>query len=502
MARSFTIGSGQTLAAAESCIADYPFSWMVWTYTPADTDTVMVVGGVTTSGTTPRSVLTIRLGGSQQFYQYLAQAGVNTGTMPLAAWNCVVVVSRSKFDHSIWMNGVETTSTIDGGVISNSNETYFGNNTLTASISRVAFWNIALDGTDVATLTEGYSPTLVQPGSLTNFFPMSGPAATDDEVDTVGGVILLQTSDPPVVGGPAEVYPANAERSRIIFPRYLDIDTGYFPSPPWTIGLKRFANGGNIFSGDMNDPPNPMYDIANGDVIPANLPVRLANLPTGAVCSIDIEAFGYNDYANLAGQRQFDMMTECRAVRPDCKWGYYSSFARTVNSAAVGPADAAAAQAFWNQVVDSAELASYVDFLAPQLYVPYIGPITDGNGDGLNGVPAFISDSWPPNSTYGFTEWSAMAKVRIDACKMYGKPVYPYMSPYSIQNLDSGAYGTGDYPYIGFFAEAVDFILDNADGMIFYDFTASDTYTEAVKSEIYEVLRVAMGPYAMIVANV
>ena len=41
MARSFTIGDGKKLEAASSCIAGYPFSWMVWTYAPTDTDSLI-----------------------------------------------------------------------------------------------------------------------------------------------------------------------------------------------------------------------------------------------------------------------------------------------------------------------------------------------------------------------------------------------------------------------------------------------------------------------------
>ena len=284
-------------------------------------------------------------------------------------------------------------------------------------------------------------------------------------------------------------------KSQIIFPRVLDLDTGHVVSPPWTSGVTGWANGGTIYRGDLDDEPNPVYDTETGDVIPANLPARLANLPAGALCSVDIEAFGYNGSADTAGQRQFDMMIECRAERPDCLWGYYSSFARSINSLTLGPLNENWPSAMQQQVDNSGPLAGYVDFLAPALYTPFVGVIKDEFGNSPNGVPSWISDNWPNNSSYGFPEWSDMALQRINMCKAYGKPVYPYMSPYVVQMRDDGTWNVTDnpldFPYMGFWGEAVDFILENADGMIYFDLhTASGGhYTIEVEEEITAVLQ-------------
>jgi hypothetical protein len=202
------------------------------------------------------------------------------------------------------------------------------------------------------------------------------------------------------------------------------------------------------------------------------------DLPVGRY-NFDIEEHDYNQHAKHLGFRHYDYLYYWKMARPDCQFGYYSCHGQ-MDQPLHYPSDVKLPHHEWYGVGKSHrqhpnrikyekdehhfdKLNILVDHYSPQLYCPYVGPISTANG-----VPKSIVDMWPEDSSYGFDEWKDWAGWLVD-CVGNIKPVLPYIAPYVIQLDADGRYGTGYRKYpVPFFSEMVKWTLDNCDGFFLH----------------------------------
>lgn len=280
-------------------------------------------------------------------------------------------------------------------------------------------------------------------------------------------------------------------------PIFAPILRGTPPEPrsfDYPVEVTGWAQGGTFFRFQLQGT----YDDA-GVPVPEEICNRLEGIAPGTYISFDIEELRYNAHPGLGqNQNQIDYILAARACRPDLKFGYYSAFLQNANEL-VFPENGPYRQDRFDMSVANGgmdDLAAVVDFFAPRAYVVYYGPITDSNGDRVNGITANISPRWPPNSFYGFEEWKSYLGWQIDILRTRypDTPIFPYIAPYTRTNNGEGVYAPpldiNDLFPLPYFEEMVDYTLDVADGAFFFDLVTG--YVD--ENEITDVLIPRLNP--------
>jgi len=248
-----------------------------------------------------------------------------------------------------------------------------------------------------------------------------------------------------------------------------------------------WSNGATVYRG--RELPGTYDD--QGNVIPEALCEALQIFPPGAYVSFDIEELGYNVLPRTGqNQQQIDYILAAKQCRPDLKYGYFSTFGQTINALRLPPGGEVR-QTLLDVLSEGFDLAEVVDFIAPAAYVLYHGQITNADGSGANGVPGFITDFWPPNQFYGFEEWAEYISFLINSLRVYNRPIFPYVAPYTILNNAAGDYHVGlsndDLFEIPYFDQMVEHVLSISEGLFFFDLASSQyspEYQEIIASTL------------------
>lgn len=152
---------------------------------------------------------------------------------------CIVAVSSTEV--RVYINGTVDVQTVSGlsepldaGMVIGGTNRY-GGLRLAANYAEWAVWDVALTAAEVASLSKGFAPSLIRPGSLVNYWPIIGRYSPEIDVMGGGGLTLTGTS--------AAAHP------RVIYPRRrgLGITSGAAsPSP-----IDGSAAGGATASGSL-----------------------------------------------------------------------------------------------------------------------------------------------------------------------------------------------------------------------------------------------------------
>lgn len=172
MSRSFN-GSNQYLRHNGSVGIAAPCSISCWIKTSSGAQTA---GVITTLNTAVSEGFAILLIGGKAYAADRANA-VSVASYATNRWVHIVGAFTNNSLRSVYLDNVKTTNSSSvAGVLPNANVDVgrYGNDSsyYTGLVAEVAFWNIALNETDVYQLYVGASPKKVKPSSLIQYWPL------------------------------------------------------------------------------------------------------------------------------------------------------------------------------------------------------------------------------------------------------------------------------------------------------------------------------------------
>lgn len=226
MARLFDDANTQYLENV-SALAQRPITFACWFKADAaidgtlfgSTDSTVAAAfkgqAMTYMGASNAGAIRVAEQGSTAYGAVVSSAGVAAGNWAHAA--CVFI---SRTSRSAYLNGTnKATNTTDTGATVSSTRVDIGahyyNKALTAYfsgvIAEVGVWLAALTDAEIALLALGYSPLLVRPASLQNYWPLIGRYSPEIDLGN-SAAMTLSASAPVVADHPRVLYPSRLAR--------------------------------------------------------------------------------------------------------------------------------------------------------------------------------------------------------------------------------------------------------------------------------------------------
>lgn len=218
MARSFN-GTTQQLTRATAPLSAYGGTMAAWLRTSSFAAQRWLFQFGSTGDANSRGGLDFATSGALQavvrngttLRQYTTTATASADT-----WAHAAATFTSSSNILAYLNGSST-----GSVTSSSTPTWPAYNNVTfgalrrttytyglGDVAEAAVWSTVLSQNEIDMLAAGYSPLMVSPQSLTNYWPLFGRAgAAGDEDDWVGSILPAQTNSPTVIDHPRIIYP-------------------------------------------------------------------------------------------------------------------------------------------------------------------------------------------------------------------------------------------------------------------------------------------------------
>jgi hypothetical protein len=213
MARLFTAASSQYLSkvvpAVWATTFDYPFTFACWAYftTVAATQIIMMVDSTTASSryasiymnaSTPNIVAGVN---GSTYNEALSGATVTTGV-----WYHIASVGVSSTSRLVYLNGVSGSQTGANTLAATTiNKLTIGaafagsataSNFTNGRIAFPAYWNAALNASDIGALKAGASPRMIKTANLVAYLRLTGNASPEPD--------LVSATPWTVTGTPAE----------------------------------------------------------------------------------------------------------------------------------------------------------------------------------------------------------------------------------------------------------------------------------------------------------
>lgn len=186
MARAFVRASSQYLEAASAIVSTPPFTMASW-FNTDDATVQQALSGISRSaGDTYEFFL--EAGGSQRLGLFVQEGGATTdinyaagsyaaNTWHHGAWVVASGTSRLVYlDASVGTEGTASVTPAGMDTTSVGRLVYAGvpQDYMSGRIAEAAFWSVALTAAEIASLAKGFSPALVRPQSLVEYWPLVG----------------------------------------------------------------------------------------------------------------------------------------------------------------------------------------------------------------------------------------------------------------------------------------------------------------------------------------
>lgn len=210
MARLFDDASNQYLQAVAVPVTTTPCTLAGWFYSDAERDhniiSVAQNGGsvhyftLFANWATPSKVEVYQRGSLGASY------AITTTAWSMNTWHHACGVFSTDASRAAYLDGGgKGTNSTDVGATSGLDTTWIGRHFSTyfsGAIAEVGAWNVALADAWVAVLALGISPLLVQPASLTAYYPL-----IRGDQDRVGGYHLTAVNGPTIATHPPKIRP-------------------------------------------------------------------------------------------------------------------------------------------------------------------------------------------------------------------------------------------------------------------------------------------------------
>lgn len=220
MARLFVSASSQKATLASAPITGGPcsISFFANQTSAVQGSTFLSIGNA--AGTRGMEFRWSGLGGTGVFFDsYGATTVASTAsgiTLTNGAWSHLAAVETSNSSHALFVNGPSnkfTTATDVGahtGIDSFSiAQGPWGGAFYDGAIAEVGMWNVALTDDEVAALANGYSPLLIRPTSLVQYWPLFGNDSPElDRFKNSNNLTLVNA--PTKADHPRIFYPSSA----------------------------------------------------------------------------------------------------------------------------------------------------------------------------------------------------------------------------------------------------------------------------------------------------
>ena len=225
MAYSFN-GSSEYLNTGNAVISSVPITMACWFYSTSNSATQRLISiGDKDSGNDffhvsamgsvaddPLRASARRGGGGGGIGSATTTSGYSINT-----WHHATAVFTSNSDRDVYIDGGSVGNNTASVTPASLDTTRIGarassgiNGPMAGRIAEAAIWNIALSTSEIAQLASGFSPLLVRPDALTNYWPLGGIArfSASSAASDYAGAYPLSPID-----GPTE-----AEHPRIFYP--------------------------------------------------------------------------------------------------------------------------------------------------------------------------------------------------------------------------------------------------------------------------------------------
>lgn len=206
MARNFTAASSQELRnTGIAAVTAAPLTMACW-FRSSD-----VAGAVS------KTLIALDDGASEFFLLRSAsttgacQAAVTgghtaaAGNPTLNQWShfgAVFVSSTSRFAYHNGVAGAENTNASTPVVTQTHIGSVIGIQFAAGDIAEAAIWGVALSASEMGLLAQGYAPSLIRPGSLLGYWPLSGGQSPEPDKSIHARVPLVLVNNPPSVAHP------------------------------------------------------------------------------------------------------------------------------------------------------------------------------------------------------------------------------------------------------------------------------------------------------------
>ncbi len=219
MARQFAVASTQYLSNETSLNPGFPVSMACWFY--CDTLTVdayqWLIALLGNSDNDYVAMYVFSNAGTIQTDSYDGTANqplANIGGVTAGAWFHAAAVYSSGTSAAIYLNASKATGTSAGASAPLSSRAEIarggpvygaGANQFDGRIAEAGVWNVALTDDDVASLAKGFSPMLVRPEGLQNYWDLMGK--NSPEIDRFGAADMTLNNAPTAGDHPPIITP-------------------------------------------------------------------------------------------------------------------------------------------------------------------------------------------------------------------------------------------------------------------------------------------------------
>jgi len=213
MARRLTAASSQSFSSLTTPITGLPLTIAAW-FKPASTgaNSVILCLGDSGSSTNLIELYYDATAQAMQMYDGGVQAQSPTGINSTSTWYHVAGrASSGSLDSA--KNG--TFGSAGAGVAQTVNAIYLGAQRFSGALSgfcdgalaEVGLWNVALAQSEITSLSLGYSPLMIRPQNLVDYWDCIGRGT--NEIDWMGSAALTNTNGSTVVDHPPIIYPGS-----------------------------------------------------------------------------------------------------------------------------------------------------------------------------------------------------------------------------------------------------------------------------------------------------
>ena len=222
MAYSFN-GSSEYLNTGNAVLSSVPITMGCWFYSTSNSATQRLISigdkdtpndffHLSAMGTVTGDPLraSVKRGGA-------AGSATTTSGYSINTWHHATAVFTSNSDRDVYIDGGSVGNNTTAATPASLDTTRIGarassgtNGPMAGRIAEAAIWNIALSTSEIAQLASGFSPLLVRPDGLTNYWPLGGIArfSASSAASDYAGAYPLSPID-----GPTE-----SEHPRIFYP--------------------------------------------------------------------------------------------------------------------------------------------------------------------------------------------------------------------------------------------------------------------------------------------